>query len=86
MPSVKIVERRDIDVILEILNELKDKIATVIFSNKKRRGAVAGQKQRGSSRLRVFEFFLEREHLLSKFSGDPTVGILRSKKESCSTR
>ena len=57
MQSVKIVERRDIDVILKILNELKDKIATVIFSKKKRRGAVAGQKQRRSSRLRVFEFF-----------------------------
>ena len=24
--------------------------------------------------------------LLSRFTGDPTVGILRSKKESCSTR
>ena len=57
MSSVKIVERRDIDVLLEILNELKDKIATVIFSNKKRRGEVARQKWRGSSRLRVFEFF-----------------------------
>ena len=29
---------------------------------------------------------LEREHLLlSKISGDPTVGSLRDKKESCST-
>ena len=25
-------------------------------------------------------------YFLSKFPGDPTVGILRSKKESCSTR
>ena len=28
----------------------------------------------------------ERESLLSKISGDPTVRILRDKKESCSTR
>ena len=27
----------------------------------------------------------ERESLLSKIPGDPTVEILRSKKESCST-
>ena len=30
--------------------------------------------------------FLERECLLSKFLPDPTVGGLRGKKESCSTR
>ena len=32
--------------------------------------------------------FLDRERvkLLSKISGDPTVGSLRDKKESCSTR
>ena len=28
----------------------------------------------------------EREPLLSRFSVNPTVGILRSKKEGCSTR
>ena len=32
-----------------------------------------------------FDFLLEREPLLSKIPGDPIVGILRSKKESCST-
>ena len=32
-----------------------------------------------------FEFFLEREKLLSKISGNPTVEILRNKKENCST-
>ena len=31
-------------------------------------------------------FFLERERLLSRISRDPTVGSLRDKKESCSTR
>ena len=34
--------------------------------------------------LKVLE--REREKLLSKISGDPTVGIFRSKKQSCSTR
>ena len=35
----------------------------------------------------IFVFLVrERERLLSKFLGDPTVGILRAKKESCSTR
>ena len=33
-----------------------------------------------------WQFPLERERLLSKFRGDPTVGSLRDKKESCSTR
>ena len=33
-----------------------------------------------------FEFFLERERLLSKNTEDPTVGGLRGKKEKCSTR
>ena len=32
------------------------------------------------------DFILEREHLLSKILGNRTVGILRSKKESRSTR
>ena len=36
--------------------------------------------------LKVLERKRERERLLSKISGDPTIGILRSKKQSCSTR
>ena len=67
------------------VNELKDKIATGIFSNKKRKGAVAGQKTEGEQQVEGFEFFLETEHLLSRFLGDPTVGIRRDKKESRST-
>ena len=31
-------------------------------------------------------FVRERERLLSRISGDPTVGSLRDKKENCSTR
>ena len=36
--------------------------------------------------LKVLEREKERERLLSKILGDPTVEILRSKKESCSTQ
>ena len=32
------------------------------------------------------DFPLEKERLLSKFSANPTVGSLRDRKESCSTR
>ena len=47
MPNVKIVERRDIDVILEILNEENDKIMhSVVFPNfkdkKKKEGPCVG--------------------------------------------
>ena len=38
------------------------------------------------SRLQWRFSFRERERLLSKFSANPTVGILRSKKEGRSTR
>ena len=33
-----------------------------------------------------FNFFLEREPLLSKNTANPTVGRLRDKKEKCSTQ
>ena len=45
-----------------------------------------GEKTRESSISGVFEFFLEREKLLSRIPANPTVGSLRDKKESCSTR
>ena len=32
------------------------------------------------------DFLLERERLLSRIVGDPTIDSLRDKKESCSTR
>ena len=35
--------------------------------------------------VEVFQIFLERESLLSRNTGDPTVGSLRDKKGSCST-
>ena len=39
----------------------------------------------GEQQVEGFEFFLETEHLLSRFLGDPTVRIRRDKKESRST-
>ena len=42
--------------------------------------------QQGLDRGVDFNFFLEREPLLSKISLDPTVGSLWDKKESFSTR
>ena len=38
MPNVKIVERRDINVILKILNEENDKIIHSVISYNKKRG------------------------------------------------
>ena len=36
--------------------------------------------------LRFCDFFREREHLLSRFSGDRTVGFLRAEKENYYTQ
>ena len=36
--------------------------------------------------MEFFIFKIEREPLLSRFAGDPIVGIRRDKKESCSTQ
>ena len=41
--------------------------------------------RRGCSEVQIF-ISREREPLLSRFTGDRTVEILRAKKESCSTR
>ena len=46
----------------------------------------AGAESGSSGWFRFFKFFLEREPLLSRNTGDPTVDSLRDKKESCSTR
>ena len=56
-----------------------------VISSKRRKGAVAGAGNGKQQQFGVFEFFLERERLLSSFSANPTVGIRRDKKQSCST-
>ena len=78
-------EKRDINVIFrKVFKSLKDKTlnssSSPTLSQKKR--------EMGSLRCRsfFFKFFLEREPLLSSNTGDPTVGSLWDKKESCSTR
>ena len=45
-----------------------------------------GKNGQRANRGADFWIFFERERLLSKFLGNPTVGIRRSKKESCSTQ
>ena len=65
---------------------LKDKMPNSVVSSKREKGAMAGAENGGEQKLRVFEFFLERERLLFSFSANPTIGILRGKKELCSTR
>ena len=63
---------------------LKDKMSNSVVSSKREKGQwLEKKKTEGSSRF--FILFLEREPLLSSFSANPTVEILRGKKESCST-
>ena len=69
-----------------VLNEEKDKIGnSVVFPKLKvtKKGQKGGGLDRGADFL---FYFLEKEPLLSSFPANPIVGILRSKKEGCSTR
>ena len=50
------------------------------------KGDLIGQRQKTSYSEPFLGFSLEREKLLSKISGDLTVGSLWNKKGSCSTR
>ena len=52
---------------------------------KREKGQWVGAENGREQQLRVFEFFLERERLISRFLANPTVEIRRDKKESCST-
>ena len=66
-----------------ILNDNGTKQRTVTFSllqTKRCSGWGRGQAEHENGVLR------EKDLLLSRFPGDPTVGSLLSKKESCSTR
>ena len=73
-------------VIMEFdFQSLKDKIvnspSSPSLSQKKNVGVILGDPVTS-----IFESFLERVCVfLSRISGDPTVGGLRGKKESCST-
>ena len=79
-------EKRDKLVILEfVLNEEKTKYGIVLLLQLKCKKENVKNQGRTSSRIQ-FVFFLERVFLLSRNTGDPTVGSLRDKKESCSTR
>ena len=85
MPSVKTRERRDIYVIHGKFKwKKKNKRATMTISFKGENRVVAGGKKKGGGELWFCDIFLEREKRLSKIPGDPTVEILREKKEGCS--
>ena len=68
------------------LNENNAKKSYSVISSKREKGAVAIGKNAGEQQFVIFEFFLERERLLSSFPANPTVGSLRDKKKSCSTQ
>ena len=81
----QIVTKRDKMGILEFLNEENDKnLNSAHLPPSKRRLKCAGRKTAYNGW--ICDFLLEREHLLSKISGNRTVEILRSKRESHSTR
>ena len=76
-------EKNDIMVILEfVLNDNKTKRNSDLLSISKRRKRNRAGGDEGSH----FQTFRERVFLLSKFLCDPTVGSLRDKNKSCSTR
>ena len=81
----QIVTKRDKMGILEFLNEENDKnLNSAHLPPSKRRLKRAGEKTAYSGW--ICDFLLEREHILSKIPGNRTVEILRSKRESRSTR
>ena len=67
----------------EFLMRIGQNVNNIILPNLKHKMAVCWNGS-GSSRFLVFSE-KEREILLSRFLGDPTVGICRDKKESRST-
>ena len=76
----------DIDVIIEfVLNDNKRKLCIVLSSPNLKETKIRAEGE-GQTVGAEFVIFLEREHLLSKIPGDPTVEILRDKKQSGSTQ
>ena len=54
-------------------------------SKRKKKRELKEEEDTEREKLWFWDFFLEREKFLSKFPVDPTVRILRDKKERCST-
>ena len=87
MPNVENPKLEDVDGINRILKGKKTKYQTVVVFFKKGTKAKMWERKKGTYSEPKMEFLVrERERLLSEFSANPTVRILRSKKESCSTR
>ena len=71
---------------MELFKSLKDKRSIMTCLLQKGKGRKTWGKEREVAGGKIF-WVLERESLaLSKFLRDPTVGGIRDKKESCSTR
>ena len=86
MPSVKNPREGLWMTLIEFLMIMGQKMNNVHLPQKGLKRAVGGEKCRIQKWLRFCDFLeREREHLLSRFSINRTVGILRSKKESGST-
>ena len=89
MPRVKTGKKNDIDVIIEIdLNEEKGQNSEQLSSSfiKRKKKTWRGRKKGEMQGVLDLIFYRESVFLLSRFLRDPTVGGLRDKKESCSTR
>ena len=69
----------------KFLNEEKTKRNSCLLHLKRRKTKRAGGRCSELS-FHFLEREREREHLLSRFPSNPTFEILRSKKQSCSTR
>ena len=68
----------------KIINEEKDKnLNSGLLPSKRPKKPSSGSD--GLQWAGFCDFFLEREHLLSRISANQTVGSRRSKKQSCST-
>ena len=80
-------EKKDIDGIIGFdLNDNNAKIVNNIISYKLKMSQNVKTKTGEMQKVGNGDFLLERERLLSRTVGDPTVGSRRDKKGSCSTR
>ena len=64
---------------------LKDKMSNSVVSSKREKGQWLEQKTNAGEQ-QIFHFIFRERATSLKFSANPTVGSLRDKKKSCSTR
>ena len=78
-------EKKDLYGIFEILNYNRTKTQIVSSPTYEKGREKSGGEKKILQEVRYFGF-RERVWLLSRNTGDPTVGSLQGKKENCSTR